>query len=145
MISLLVKLLVKFYLLHSTCLLPTTEQNFHDAYRKRAKLWVIACLAKLMKPNVNTFIASIDALIADSFQYKGILDVDTVERNVLHVTQERLLREKEEERIKAKSLEFHDTHNLPSSMTGLVSSQLESVQNEQLLDSTSLVDLVLNE
>ncbi|GFH58419.1 predicted protein [Chaetoceros tenuissimus] len=145
MISLLVKILVKFHLLHSDLKLTTTEQEkFYNAYRERAKLWVISCFGKLMKPN-NTSIASIDALIADAFQYEGILDLDTVERDVLEIINQKILDENKDETSMAASLDICNGDDLSNDMMGLVSSQLESFRNEQGLDSTSLVDLVLNE
>ena len=143
-ISLLVKILVKFHLLHTDLKLQT-EQNFYNAYRKRAKLWVISCLSSLMKPNVDTSIASIDALITDAFQHEGILDLDTMERNVLEIINHRILYENKGGRSMSTSLTLCDGDDLSNDIMGLVSSQLESFQNEQGLDSTSLVDLVLNE
>ena len=140
-ITLLVQILVKF---HS--ILPTTEQNFQNAYRQKAKQWVCSSLGKLMKPNGTTSLASIDALIADSFSYNGMLDVDTFKQHMLQVMQDKILysRNKEEKVTVSNSLEFYDC-DLPNDVMGLVSSQLESFQNEQCLDSSSLVDLVLNE
>ena len=127
----------------------TTEQNFQNAYRQKAKQWVYTSLDKLMKPNGNTSIASIDALIVDSFQHDGILDLDTMKQHVLQVMQDRILYETQEERVMMGSTSLEcsdcDDRDLPNDLMGLVSSQLESFQNEQCLDSSSLVDLVLNE